>query len=66
DNVLITPHIAGGMDLDTNKELFSELTANNIENFINNRQLKNEVDFETGYRRYIRTSASLHKEKPSF
>ncbi|MGN1405946.1 MAG: NAD(P)-dependent oxidoreductase, partial [Erysipelotrichaceae bacterium] len=56
DNVLITPHIAGGMDLDTNKELFAQLTINNVEAFINDTPLKNEVDYETGYRRYVQDS----------
>ena len=52
DNVFITPHIAGGMDLDINKEFFAKLAIENIENFINKNSLKNEVDFETGYRKY--------------
>lgn len=52
DNVFISPHIAGGMDLDINKELFAKLAIGNIENFINNRPIKNEVDYETGYRKY--------------
>lgn len=52
DNAFITPHIAGGMDLDINKEFFAKLAIENIENFINNKPLKNEVDFETGYRKY--------------
>ena len=52
DNVFISPHIAGGMDLDINKELFAKLAIENIESFIHNKPLKNEVDFNTGYRKY--------------
>ena len=52
-NVLISPHIAGCLDLDINKHLLTEIVKHNINTLLNGGTYLNEVDFATGYRKYL-------------
>lgn len=50
-NALITPHTAGGFRLDETVDRIVRICASNLQAFMNHRPLRNEVDFETGYRK---------------
>ena len=52
ENILITPHSSGNQNLDITNKKFVEIALENLENYRNKRPIKNEVDFETGYRKY--------------
>ncbi|SCH43290.1 MULTISPECIES: D-2-hydroxyacid dehydrogenase [unclassified Romboutsia] len=49
ENIVITPHVAGGYNLDETYENIFEISINNLERFINGKKLCNIVDFSTGY-----------------
>ncbi len=48
-NVVITPHISGWYNLEQTYEKIFEISLNNLEKFLNNEQLSNVIDFNTGY-----------------
>ena len=50
DNIIITPHISGGFHIPETLEKIVQISAKNLENFINGEKLMNIVDFTTGYR----------------
>ncbi len=49
ENIVITPHVAGGYNLDETYENIFEISINNLDSFINGKELRNIVDFNTGY-----------------
>lgn len=51
DNLLLTPHIAGGDNLELTTELIYKLTTDNLEAYLKGEELKNVVDRRTGYRK---------------
>ena len=51
ENLLITPHVSGGYHLDETFETIIDIAAYNLRAFLSGGELKNIVDFETGYRR---------------
>lgn len=48
---LITPHVSGGYHLNETKMRILKIFAENLERFLRGEPLRNQVDFETGYRR---------------
>lgn len=50
ENVIITPHIAGGRHLKQTGEYILQLCLRNAGNFLNNKPLESLVDFQTGFR----------------
>lgn len=48
-NILITPHVSGSYHLLDTLDKIVEIAAANIENYLNGKELKNIIDFETGY-----------------
>lgn len=49
---VITPHVSGGFHLDATRSAIAEIFAYNLERFINKSgELKNIIDFSTGYRK---------------
>ena len=51
DNLLITPHVSGYYHLPETFERIVDIAADNLERFTNGRELKNIVDFATGYKK---------------
>ena len=51
-NMLITPHISGQYHLQETFERIVRIAAANLEHFMNQEELENQVDFETGYRKF--------------
>ena len=51
DNLLITPHVSGYYHLPETFERIVDIAAENLERFTNGRELKNIVDFATGYKK---------------
>lgn len=51
-NILITPHISGNYHLKETHERIIRIAAENIERFLDGRELNNIVDFATGYRKF--------------
>lgn len=51
ENLLITPHISGAYHLAETLERLVKITASNLEAFYAGKELKNIVDFSTGYRK---------------
>lgn len=52
-NVFITPHVSGSYVWKSTRDHFTELVIRNINHLINNEELENEVDFQTGYRKKV-------------
>ncbi|MDO4500074.1 MAG: D-2-hydroxyacid dehydrogenase [Erysipelotrichaceae bacterium] len=50
ENVLITPHSTGNETCERTRQLLTKLALENLDNYLNNRPLKNVVDFNTGYK----------------
>lgn len=50
ENVIITPHISGGFHIPETLEKIVQISAKNLNSFINGQKLINIVDFTTGYR----------------
>ena len=50
-NVIITPHASGGYVWESTRQYYTDLVIRNIKHLLNNEELENEVDFETGYRK---------------
>ena len=51
ENLLITPHVSGGYHLEETFETIIDIAAANLKAFLTGGELKNIVDFETGYRK---------------
>lgn len=51
DNVIITPHVSGGYHLEETYERIFNISADNLNRFINGEKLNNIVDFTTGYKK---------------
>ena len=51
-NILITPHISGGDHLPETVERIVGIAADNLDRFVNGRELRNVVDLNAGYRRF--------------
>ena len=52
-NVLITPHVSGGYHLQQTHDRIIDIAARNIKHIINNEQVENIVDMNTGYRKFM-------------
>ena len=52
-NLIITPHVAGSYHTREILDTVVEIAGENFQAFLAGRPLKNEVDFQTGYRRSI-------------
>lgn len=52
-NLLITPHVAGNYHTQEILDNAVEIVGENFRSFLEERPLKNEVDFSTGYRKFI-------------
>lgn len=50
-NVMITPHISGQYHLPETFERIVNISADNLSAYLNNRPLRNIVDFTTGYKK---------------
>lgn len=48
-NIMITPHVSGAYHLPETLDKIVEIAASNIENFLTGKELKNIIDFKTGY-----------------
>ena len=51
NNIIITPHISGYYHLPETFERVIRICSKNLENFVQDKDLENQVDFETGYRK---------------
>lgn len=51
NNIIITPHISGYYHLPETFERVMGICTRNLENYVQNKELENQVDFETGYRK---------------
>lgn len=56
ENLLITPHISGNYHTQDILDKAVKIAGENLAAFVNGTSLKNEVDFETGYRKFIPAS----------
>ena len=50
-NILLLPHITGKFNMQRTVELGCELALYNLDAFLNNKPLRNVVDFSTGYKK---------------
>lgn len=53
-NTLISPHVSGNLDLKVTREILASIVTHNIETLLNGGTYQNEVDYLTGYRKYIK------------
>ena len=51
ENMVITPHVAGGYHLPYTFECIVDIACENLAHWINREDYRNVVDFETGYKR---------------
>ena len=51
-NILITPHVSGGLNLPETYERIIALCADNIGRYLRGDKLRNLVDFKTGYKQH--------------
>ena len=51
-NLLVTPHISGNYHMRQIKEMIVEIAADNLKAVMSGGRIKNEVDFQTGYRKF--------------
>ena len=54
DRVMITPHSSGGFKWQSVQNYYTDLVIRNLNHYLNNEPLENEVDFVTGYRKVIK------------
>lgn len=52
-NILITPHVSGGYHLKETLERVKNIAISNLKAYYKNEPLKNLVDFQTGYKKFI-------------
>ena len=50
ENLMITPHISGGHHLPETFERIVEICAQNLSAYLSGKELRNVVDFATGYK----------------
>ncbi len=50
DNIFITPHVSGGHHIKETLDRIVNISAENICNYINGKDINNIVDFKTGYK----------------
>ena len=50
ENVLITPHATGNETMEHTRKVLCDLMIENLDAYMNNKPLKNVVDFKTGYK----------------
>lgn len=53
-NLILTPHVAGDFHLDRTLERIREITIENLKRYFKEETLINIVDFQTGYRKFIK------------
>ena len=51
ENLVITPHISGGFHLPETFERIVDIAAENLRAYLAGRELRNVVDFATGYKK---------------
>ena len=51
DNLVITPHISGGFHLPETFERIVDIAAENLAAYVEGRELRNVIDFSTGYKK---------------
>ena len=51
-NLLVTPHISGNYHMRQIKEMIVEIAEDNLKAVMSGGRIKNEVDFQTGYRKF--------------
>ena len=51
ENMVITPHVAGGYHLQHTFECIVDIACENLTHWMKHEEFRNVVDFETGYRR---------------
>ena len=51
ENLVITPHISGGFHLPETFERIVDIAAENLRAYLADRELRNVVDFTTGYKK---------------
>lgn len=51
ENVILTPHATGGYQLPETLERVVMISAANLQAFLQGEEIRNQVDFETGYRK---------------
>lgn len=49
ENIIITPHVSGGYHIKETLENILNISMDNLSRFINGDELKNVIDFSTGY-----------------
>lgn len=54
ENLVLTPHVSGGYHLKETLERIRKITIDNLKAYYSNEPMKNLVDFETGYRKFIK------------
>lgn len=53
-NLVLTPHVSGGYHLKETLERIRKIAIDNLRAYYNNEPMKNLVDFETGYRKFVK------------
>ena len=53
ENLLITPHVAGGSHMDETVKRIADICINNFSRYLKGETLQNEIDFSTGYRKQM-------------
>ena len=53
-NILITPHVSGGYHLKETLERIRNIAIDNLKSYYGNKPMKNLVDFQTGYRKFVK------------
>ena len=51
-NLILTPHISGYFHLEETRRRIVNIAAENIRALLDGTELRNEVDFQTGYRKF--------------
>ncbi len=51
-NAVITPHISGFFHLHKTLERIIDISTDNLSRYLNGEELKNTVDYNTGYRKH--------------
>ncbi len=52
ENFLLTPHVSGDYHLRETRDYIMGLAIENFRRYVNGTELKNQVDFSTGYRKF--------------
>lgn len=62
-NLLITPHVAGKYHMQQILESIVEIAAYNLNAILTDGTIKNEVDFQTGYRKFCEPADKQEEER---